>query len=118
MGRIVNLTSATVFFGTRFNLHDIASKGAVAVMTRALAKELGRDGINVNAIAPGMTITDGIRKNPAYSKEMLAGTVKVHALQREERPEDLVGACLFLVGQGADFMTGQILTVDGGVAFH
>jgi NAD(P)-dependent dehydrogenase (short-subunit alcohol dehydrogenase family) len=49
-----------VFFGTRFNLHDIASKGAVAVMTRALAKELGPDGINVNAIAPGMTITDGI----------------------------------------------------------
>ena len=64
-GRIVNLTSATVFLGTPFNLHYIASKGAVAVMTRALAKELGADGINVNAIAPGMTITDGIRKNPA-----------------------------------------------------
>ncbi len=117
-GRIVNLTSATIFLGTAFNLHYIASKGAVAVMTRALAKELGSDGINVNAIAPGMTITEGIRKNPAYSKEMLAGTVKVRAIQREEGPEDLVGACLFLVGEGADFMTGQILTVDGGVAFH
>ena len=117
-GRIVNLTSATVFLGTPFNLHYIASKGAVAVMTRALAKELGTDGINVNAIAPGMTITDGIQHNPAYSKEMLAGTVKARALQREEKPEDLVGACLFLVGEGADFMTGQILTVDGGVAFH
>ena len=117
-GRIVNLTSATVFLGTPFNLHYIASKGAVAVMTRALAKELGADGINVNAIAPGLTITDGIRKNPAYSNEMLASIVKVRALQREEGPEDLVGACLFLVGEGADFMTGQILTVDGGVAFH
>ncbi len=117
-GRIVNITSATVFLGTPFNLHYIASKGAIAVMTRALAKELGADGINVNAIAPGMTITDGIRKNPAYSKEMLAGTVKARAIQREEGPEDLVGTCLFLVGQGADFMTGQILTVDGGVAFH
>ncbi|MBC7770234.1 MAG: SDR family oxidoreductase [Phycisphaerales bacterium] len=117
-GRIVNLTSATVFLGTPFNLHYVASKGAIAVMTRALAKELGGDGINVNAIAPGMTITDGIRKNPAYSKEMLAGIVKSRAIQREEGPEDLVGACLFLVSAGADFMTGQILTVDGGAAFH
>jgi len=117
-GRIVNLTSATVFLGTPFNLHYIASKGAVAVMTRALARELGLDGINVNAIAPGMTVTDGIRKNPAYSQEMLAGTVQVRAIQREEGPEDLVGACLFLVSEGADFITGQILTVDGGVAFH
>lgn len=117
-GRIVNLTSATVFLGTPFNLHYIASKGAIAVMTRALAKELGPDGINVNAIAPGMTVTEGIRNNSAYSKEMLAGTVEARALQREEGPEDLVGACLFLVGEGADFMTGQILTVDGGVAFH
>ena len=117
-GRIVNLTSSTIFLGTPMNLHYIASKGAVAAMTRSMAKELGADGITVNAIAPGMTITENIEKNSGYSKEMLAGTVKARALQREEGPEDLVGACLFLVSEGADFMTGQILTVDGGSAFH
>lgn len=117
-GRIVNLTSATIFLGTPFNLHYIASKGAIAAMTRSLAKEIGTDGINVNAIAPGMTITEGIRHNPAYSKEMLDGTVQDRAIKREETPQDLVGACLFLVSEEADFMTGQILTVDGGAVFH
>ena len=117
-GRIVNLTSATIFLGTPDNLHYIASKGAIAAMTRSLAKELGPDGINVNAIAPGMTVTEGIRDNDAYSQEMLAGTIKARAIQREETPDDLVGACLFLVGEGSDFMTGQILVVDGGTAFN
>ena len=117
-GRIVNLTSATVFLGTPFNLHYVASKGAIAAMTRAMAKELGSYGITVNAIAPGLTLTDGIRSNPAYTDEMLDGNIEARAIQRAERPEDLVGACLFLVDEGANFMTGQILTVDGGVAFH
>ena len=117
-GRIVNLTSATIFLGTPYNLHYISSKGAIAAMTRALAKEIGGDKITVNAIAPGMTVTENIEHNSAYTDKLLAGTVAARAIQREERAEDLAGTCLFLVGDDASFITGQIVTVDGGTAFH
>ena len=99
-------------------LHYTASKGAIAVMTSSLAKELGGDGITVNAIAPGMTVTEDIQSNAGYPKEMLSRIVAARAIQREERAEDLVGTCLFMVSEAASFMTGQIVTVDGGSAFH
>jgi p-cumic alcohol dehydrogenase len=112
-GRIVNLTSATIFTGLPPMLHYVSSKGAIATMTRGLARELGADGITVNAIAPGLTMTKGIQGNHAYSEELIA-----QSIPEREQPDDLVGACLFLVSDGAKMMTGQILTVDGGTAFH
>ena len=117
-GRIINLTSATVFVGTPFLLHYVSSKGAIAVMTRAMATELGEDGITVNAVAPGMTVTEGIQNNKGYSDEMLSEVIEERAIKREERAEDLVGSCLFLASDASSFMTGQILTVDGGSTFH
>jgi len=117
-GRIVNLTSATIFVGTPYMLHYIASKGAIVAMTRSLSKELGGDGITVNAIAPGLTVTEGIERNRAYSAEMRAGVVATRSIAREERAEDLVGTCLFLVSDAASFLTGQIIVVDGGATFH
>ncbi|WNC94828.1 SDR family oxidoreductase [Paraburkholderia sp. FT54] len=117
-GRVINLTSATIFIGMPPMLHYVASKGAIAIMTRGLARELGRDGITVNAIAPGLTITKGIQSNEAYSDELIAQALAAQSIPIREQPEDLVGACLYLVSDGAKMMTGQILTVDGGTAFH
>jgi p-cumic alcohol dehydrogenase len=117
-GRIVNLTSGTVFVGTPYMLHYTASKGAIVAMTRSLAKEVGVDGITVNAIAPGLTVTDGIQSNSGYSDEMRAGVIASRAIAREERAEDLVGTCLFLASEASSFITGQIVVVDGGATFH
>ncbi len=117
-GRIINLTSGTVFVGTPFMLHYTASKGAIVAMTRSLAKEVGGDGVTVNAIAPGLTVTEGIQGNSGYSDEMKGGVIASRAIPREERAEDLVGTCLFLSSEAASFMTGQILVVDGGATFH
>ena len=112
-GRIINLASGAPLKGVPHFLHYIASKGAVIAMTRGLARELGKDGITVNTIAPGLTVSDGTRGRP----EHLAGlenNIRTRAIQREERPEDLVGAVSFLAGEDAAFMTGQTLVVDGG----
>jgi NAD(P)-dependent dehydrogenase (short-subunit alcohol dehydrogenase family) len=117
-GRIVNLTSGGIFTAVPNNLHYYASKGAIAVMTRGLASELGRDGVTVNAIAPGLTVTEGIEGNRAYSDEMRKQIVATRCIPREERAEDLVGTCLFLVSDAAAFITGQIVIVDGGGTFH
>jgi len=116
-GKIVNVASGTVFKGTPMMLHYLASKGAVVAMTRGMARELGEDGICVNAIAPGLTMTEGIRaRNDAGSA--MAAIAASRAIKREQTPDDLVGALLFLVSPDSDFMTGQTVVIDGGSVMH
>jgi NAD(P)-dependent dehydrogenase (short-subunit alcohol dehydrogenase family) len=114
-GKVVNLASDTALWGAPKLLHYVASKGAVISMTRALARELGPDGIAVNAIAPGLTLVEATEYVPA---ERHAEYVEGRAMHRAQQPEDLVGAVLFLLSSGADFITGQVLPVNGGFVFN
>jgi NAD(P)-dependent dehydrogenase (short-subunit alcohol dehydrogenase family) len=117
-GAILNIASGTVFKGTPYRLHYVASKGAVVALTRALARELGKDNIRVNAIAPGFTVSDGVLAHEHVFAATRQAAPSARSLQREQVPADVAGAARFLCGPGAAFITGQTLVVDGGSALH
>jgi NAD(P)-dependent dehydrogenase (short-subunit alcohol dehydrogenase family) len=117
-GRIINIASATPFKGTPFTLHYVTSKGAVVAFTRALARELGPLGILVNAVAPGLTLSDGLLQHSEVFESKIARSAEGRALERQQHPDDIVGAVRFLAGPGSAFITGQTLVVDGGSHLH
>jgi NAD(P)-dependent dehydrogenase (short-subunit alcohol dehydrogenase family) len=117
-GRIVNISSGTPFRGVPFLLHYVTSKGAIVTFTRALAKELGGDAILVNCVAPGFTMSAGVEEHPEVVEALRDVSVSARTLKRDQMPEDVVGAVVFLCGPGATFVTGQTMVIDGGQYFH
>lgn len=113
-GSVVNLSSATVLSGSAHWMHYVASKGGVVALTRVMAKELGSRSITVNAIAPGFTLTEA---SYGLMEDAENYGVDRGAIKRASRPDDIVGAALFLAGPDSKYITGQTLVVDGGRQF-
>ena len=113
-GKIINISSSTVYWGTPNFLHYVASKAALVGMTRSLAREVGEFGICVNAIAPGLVEHEGQNAPKALTELQL----KERSIKRIQTPEDLLGTLVFLASSDSDFMTGQTIVVDGGSVFH
>ncbi len=113
-GRVINLSSATVFSGSEQWAHYVASKGGVIALSRVMAKELGRRSINVNTIAPGFTLTEASK---GLMDDAASYGVDRGSLRRASQPDDVVGAALYLAGPDSSFVTGQTLVVDGGRQF-
>jgi NAD(P)-dependent dehydrogenase (short-subunit alcohol dehydrogenase family) len=117
-GKIVNISSGTPFRGVPFLLHYVTSKGAIVALTRALAKEVGKQGVLVNCVAPGFTMSAGVEEHPEVIEALRQVSISSRTIQRDQVPEDVVGAVVYLSGASSSFVTGQTIVIDGGQTFH
>ena len=112
-GKIINISSNVALTGNPNYIHYVTSKGALIAMTRAMARELGDYNICVNTVSPGFVVTEGRQVDPVYEKVR----AQQRSIKRSQVETDLVGTVLFLSSPESDFMTGQLLNVDGGFYF-
>jgi len=121
-GKIVNMSSASIFEGVPGMPHYVASKGAMMAFTRCMARELGNFNINVNSIAPGYTHSAGgdrfDRNKELMDVPLEEIQLPMRCLKRAAYPEDLIGTAVFLASDMSDFITGQLIVHDGGMSFH
>ncbi len=117
-GKVVNIASGTVFKGTPMQLHYVTSKGAIIALSRAMAREVGEDNICINTIAPGLTQSEAVLNEGQFSDEHFDANIGSRCIKRAEEPEDLIGTAVFLLSPDSDFVTGQVLCVDGGSVTH
>lgn len=116
-GRIVNVASITFFGGWGMLLDYVASKGGIVAFTRALAREIGPDGVTVNTVSPGAFPTDAEKIHPdpeGYDRLVLDS----QSIKRRGTPDDIGALVVFLAGDGASFITGQLIQIDGGWVMH
>jgi NAD(P)-dependent dehydrogenase (short-subunit alcohol dehydrogenase family) len=111
-GKIINIGSGTVARGIPEFSHYVTSKGAITAFTRSMSRELGAHGICVNTLAPGFTISG--EQNAEHVQQSRASAIQRRAIKREQIPPDLVGTLIYLASSDSDFLTGQVLAVDGG----
>ncbi|HYR88963.1 MAG TPA: SDR family oxidoreductase [Terriglobia bacterium] len=114
-GSIVTVSSDTAAWGSPKLLHYVTSKGAVEAFTRAMARELGPDGVRINCVAPGLLNNEATSGVPEAKREW---NIRNRAIQREGTPDDIVGLVSFLLSDEASFITGQLIVANGGLVFH
>ena len=121
-GKIINISSASIFEGVPGMPHYVASKGAIMAFTRSMARELGDYSINVNTIAPGFTHSTGgdeFDKKKTFPPVPLDEVqLPLKCLKKPAYPEDLVGTAIFLASDDSNLITGQLIIHDGGMSFH
>ena len=121
-GKIINISSSAVLFGLPGMLHYVTSKAGVIGFTRALARELGRIGVTVNAVAPGFVLNESSRQLDAEKKLPFGSLAKAargaRSVPKDLLEEDLVGTVIYLASSDSDMLTGQLLNVDGGSSMY
>jgi 3-oxoacyl-[acyl-carrier protein] reductase len=115
-GKIINIASGTFFSGSGNMPHYTTAKGGVVALTRVMARQLGDWGINVNCMTPGSTMSEENVTDDVLARR--EGSVGKRCFKRVETPNDIVGTALFLASRDSDFITGQLLVVEGGGVMH